>query len=104
LHATVTIAHNSGQPDDLAPVIGEEMERWLREVEGFEGMLLLAGEERSIGITFWESREVAERHAVARAEFRERMLSLAGVQIEEVLDYELAFARLGPGLAAAAKS
>ena len=83
-------------------MVADEMERWLRDLEGFEGFLLLASEDEGIGIAFWESREVAERYAPLRAEFRERILSLAGVEIEDVVDYEVAFARLGPRLLAAA--
>jgi hypothetical protein len=80
------------------------MARWLRDTDGFEGFLLLAGEEKAVGLAFWASREVAERHNHARSQFRERMLSIAGVQIEDVSDYEVAFARLGPGLRAVAGS
>ena len=80
------------------------MARWLRDTDGFEGFLLLAGEEKAVGLAFWASREVAERHNHARSQFRERMLSIAGVQIEDVSDYEVAFARLGPRLRAVAGS
>jgi hypothetical protein len=55
-----------------------------------------------MGIAFWASREVAERYVSTRSEFRERALSIAGVRIEEVVDYDVAFARFGPGLAAQA--
>ena len=48
--------------------------------------------------------EVAERHNHARSQFRERMLSIASAKIEEVVDYDVAFARFGPGLLAAAGS
>jgi hypothetical protein len=73
------------------------MERWLRETEGFEGFVLLAGEEKVLGLSFWESRETAEHHSHARSQFRERILSIAGVQIESVDDFDVVFARLGPG-------
>jgi hypothetical protein len=100
MFATVTTTDTAGAPLESAAIVGEEMERWLRELDGFQGFLLLACEERAMGITFWASREVAERYAPMRAEFRERMLSIAGVQIEEVLDYDVAFARLAPGFVA----
>ena len=82
--------------------MGEETERWLRDTDGFEGFLLLAtgGQGGRFGVL--GEREVAERHNHARSQFRERMLSIAGVQIEEVVDYDVAFARFGPGLLSAA--
>jgi hypothetical protein len=99
---TVTTADTAGEPIEDAAVVAEEMERWLRETEGFEGFLMLTGEQKAIGLAFWASREEAERHNLARTQFRERILSVAGARIEEVVDYEVAFARFGPGLVAAA--
>jgi hypothetical protein len=98
---TVTTADTAGQPIENASIVAEEMERWLRETDGFEGFLMLAGEGKAIGLSFWESRETAERHRFARTQFRERMVSIAGVRIDEVVDYDVVFARLGPGWAAA---
>ena len=102
MYSTVTITTTGGEPIEAARIVGEEMESWLRDLDGFEGFVLLAREGKAIGIAFWESREVAERYATTRSAFRERMLSIAGVEIQEVVDYEVAFARLGPGLTAAA--
>ena len=102
MYVTVTTADTSGEPIENASVVAEEMDRWLRDTDGFEGFLLLAAEGKAAGLAFWASREVAERHNHARTQFRERMLSIAGVQIEDVVDYDIAFARFGPGLLAAA--
>ena len=104
MYVTLTTADTTGASIEDASVVGEEMARWLRDTDGFEGFLLLAGEEKAVGLALWASREVAERHNHARSQFRERMLSIAGVQIEDVSDYEVAFARLGPGLRAVAGS
>jgi hypothetical protein len=41
---------------------------------------------------------VAERHRVSRLQFRDRMTSIAGVEIEEVLDFEVTFADLSARL------
>lgn len=101
MYVSHTTVDTAGQPLAVATAVAEEMERWLRDLEGFEGLVLLAGEHRAVGLAFWESREVAERHAVLRAQFRERMLAIAGVRVEEVVDYDVVFARLGPGLIAA---
>jgi hypothetical protein len=92
----MTRVKTSDQPIENATIVAEEMERWLREIEGFQGMLMLSTEGTTIGLTFWESREVAERHRTTRTEFVQRMTSVAGVEIEETTDYEVMFAQLGP--------
>jgi hypothetical protein len=94
LHVSITRVSTADQPTGNATIVAEEMLRWLRDIEGFEGLLMLSREGTTLGITFWESREVADRHRVARLEFIDRMTSVAGVQVEEILDYEVAFARL----------
>ena len=102
MYCTVTTTDTGGESVAAARIVGEEMESWLRQMDGFQGFVLLAGEEKAIGMAFWESREVAERYASVRTEFRERILTIARVEIQEVVDYELAFARFGPALLAAA--
>ena len=84
------------QPIENATIVAEEMHTWLRDIEGFKGFLMLSREGSTIGLTFWENREVAEKHRVARTRFVERMTSVAGVTIEERFDYEVTFAELGP--------
>ena len=56
MHVTVTTADITGETIGDATVVGEEMERWLRDAEGFEGFLLLAGETKAVGLAFWASR------------------------------------------------
>lgn len=101
MYVTLTTADTTGEPIENAAIVAEELERWLSDADGFEGFMMLAGEQRAIGLSFWESREAAERHNVARSQFRERILSVAGVRIQSIDDYDVAFARLGPGLVAA---
>ena len=101
MFVTLTSADIAGEPIENTKVVAEEMERWLREMEGFEGFLMLARDGNAVGLVFWADREIAEKHRHSRTQFRERMLSIAGVTIEEVADYELSFARLGPGLISA---
>jgi hypothetical protein len=99
VYVTVTTTTTAGEPVANATMVAEEMERWLRDLEGFEGFVLLAREGKALGLAFWKSAEVAQRYNVIRSQFRERMLSIAGVEIEDVVDYEVAFARFGPTLA-----
>jgi hypothetical protein len=96
VYVALTSANTGDQPSENATIVAEEMYRWLRETEGFEGLLFLSREGTTLGLTFWESREIAERHQASRMQFRDRMLSTAGVEIGETVDYEVTFARLGP--------
>ena len=96
MFVSCTRVKTSDQPIGNATIVGEEMERWLREIDGFEGFLILSREGSSLGLTFWKSRDVAERHRTARMQFIERMTSIAGLEVEEIVEYELTFAQLSP--------
>jgi hypothetical protein len=98
MFVTVTRATTSDQPIENATIVAEEMARWLRDIDGFEGMLMLSREGTSIGLAFWATEEVARRNQVPRQQFRERMLSVAGVEIEESVDYQVTYASLGERL------
>ncbi|HEY7618236.1 MAG TPA: hypothetical protein VH834_00630 [Solirubrobacteraceae bacterium] len=87
------------QAIDNATIIGEELARWLRDIEGFEGILLVSRPGTTLGLTFWASREVAEANLASRRRFIERMTDVAEVQIEEIVDYQVMYAEFGPGLA-----
>jgi hypothetical protein len=100
VYATLTRAKTSDEPIANAAIVAEEMERWLRDVEGFQGFLMLSREGTSVGVTFWESREAAERQQPLRRQFVDRVLTVAGVEIEEIVDYDVTFSRLGPPLLA----
>jgi hypothetical protein len=95
VHVTLTRVKTSDQPIGNATIVAEEMERWLRDIDGFEGMLLLSREGTTLGLTFWESREIAEAHRPVRMEFLHRMMAIVGAEIEEIVDYDVTFARLG---------
>jgi hypothetical protein len=96
VYVSMTRVRTSDQPIENATIVAEEMLRWLRDIEGFEGMVMLSREGSSVGLTFWANREVAERHRVARMQFIERMTSAADVEVEEIVEYEVTFAELGP--------
>jgi hypothetical protein len=94
VHVSLTRVNSAGQPTENATMVAQEMHRWLRDIDGFEGFLMLSRPGTTIGLSFWESREVAEQHRAARMEFIQRMTSVAEVQIEEIVDYDVAFAHL----------
>lgn len=98
MFVSVTTADTTGEPATNAKVVAEEMERWLVDLEGYEGFLMLTQPGKSIGLVFWASAEVAERQSAVRTQFRERMLGIAGVTITSVEGYEVAFSHLDPKL------
>ena len=93
---TLTRVKTADQPIGNATIVAEEMQRWLREIEGFEGFLMLSREGTTLGLSFWENRAAAERNRPTRMQFIGRISAVAGVEIEEQSDYEITFARLGP--------
>jgi len=99
----VSITRTKGSLDqgpELATVAGEEMLPWLREIDGFEGLLMLSDDTTAttLAVSFWRDREVAERHEAARREFRARVTAAVNVEIEATDGYEVTFAQLGPRL------
>jgi heme-degrading monooxygenase HmoA len=97
MHATLTTTQGPG-PDlpELAAMAGETMLTWLRDIEGFVGILMLsndaAGQVRVL--TFWESAEIAERHLAARQQLRDRITTTVNVEVVETEPYEVPFTDL----------
>ena len=96
MHVRFTRISTADQPIDRATIVAEEMLGWLRDMEGFRGLLTLSREGTTLGITFWQSREQSDRHLPTRMEFLGKMTSMADVHVEESDDYELTFAYLDP--------
>jgi heme-degrading monooxygenase HmoA len=86
------------QPIEYARIAGEEMVPWLAQIEGWRGLLMLSNEQegRTLVLSFWESREAAERHHTARMQFRDRITSAVNVDVEEWSGYDLVFSHLEP--------
>jgi hypothetical protein len=98
VHVTLTRVSTGDHPIENATLVAEEMLGWLRDMEGFKGLLFLSRPGETLGMSFWESREAAELRSEARREFVERMSAVVNVRIEERVDYELTFADFEPGL------
>jgi hypothetical protein len=100
----VSVTRTTGRADQslqIATMAGEVMLPWLREIDGFDGLLMLTDDAAAttLTLTFWEGRDVTERHRVARMEFRDRITAAVNVNVEETLDYDVSFVDLGPRLA-----
>jgi heme-degrading monooxygenase HmoA len=99
----VTVTRTKGSPEqpvEVATIAGEEMLPWLREIDGFDGLLMLTNQAAgtTFVLSFWESQEIAERHEAARMEFRDRVTSAVEVEVVETLGFDVSFAHLGPML------
>ena len=98
MYAAVTRIETKGEPIANASIVSEEMQRWLSQIDGFEGMMTLSRPGETLGLTFWRSREIAELHRKSRMEFLGRMTAVAGVEPQETFDYEVTFASIGDEL------
>jgi len=69
----------------------ESMLDWLRQFDGYKGLLVLGDPDSAPAriMTFWETREAADRSARGRAQVRDSMVSAAGVELESTELYEL---------------
>jgi len=95
VHATIVRVGTGDQDIATAGIVGEEMLVWLRELDGFVGSMMLSRHGTTLTLTFWESAEVAAGHSEVRGEFRKRISDVAGVQLEDVEEFEVTFAHLG---------
>jgi hypothetical protein len=95
VYVSLTTVATGDEPSENAAIVAEEMLGWLRDVEGFRGMLMLYKEGTTLGLSFWESREVAERLLPLRMQFLERVTTVAAVDIQRVEGFEVAVAQLG---------
>jgi heme-degrading monooxygenase HmoA len=90
---TVTTGSNENMAE-LAVLAGEAMVTWLREIEGFEGLLMLSNSDTGTThvISLWESREVAERHRESRMRLRDSVTATVDVHVEETVNFDVLFA------------
>jgi hypothetical protein len=95
VHVSVTRVATGDLPIETATIVAQEMMRWFRESDGFEGLMFISREGTTLAMSFWESQEVADRQRASRMQFRDRISSAAGVEVIDTEDYELMFADVG---------
>lgn len=74
-----------------ARMASEAMEGWLRDLDGYRGLIMLTDEPGGLAriITLWESPEAEERARATRATMRDRLSATAGMTVEALEVYEL---------------
>lgn len=84
-----TVTGGGADLQAAAAMAGEALLPWVRQFDGYRGMLILADGESGTArfATFWEDEEALRRSEHGRAQVREQMAKTAGVEIESVQAY-----------------
>ncbi len=77
----------------------ESVELWLREYEGYRGLVVLTEEsaQRSRVITFWETPEAEAKARRGRGSMRDQIAATSGMEVTDFGVFEVAVLEL-PGL------
>jgi hypothetical protein len=76
-------------PADTARLVGKDLVPWLREYDGFRGVLVLTGEEKHKVITLWDTPHDEARSRPARLSMHESVSAAAGMSLVDYEVYEL---------------
>jgi heme-degrading monooxygenase HmoA len=78
--------------DGAGTVAGEALLPWLRELEGFRGVVILTDEAREQAkvLTFWASREAVEASRASRESMRDRMAATVGMTVASTESFVVA--------------
>ena len=84
---------------ELARMATESVELWLREYEGYRGLVVLTEEaaQRSRVITFWETSEAEEKARRSRGSMRDQIAATTGMEVVDFGVFEVSVLEL-PGL------
>jgi hypothetical protein len=97
MHATMTTTRGTSEDmAALAVIAGDALVSWLRDIDGFLGLVFLTHEETGTAhvIVFWESEEVAELHRAARLRLRDRITSTLDVEVQETVPHDVPYVDL----------
>ena len=97
MYASMTTTRGSTENmAEIAEMVGETMIDWLRDIEGFGGLLMLSNDETGTTqvIALWESEEIAEQHREARMRLRDRVTATVDVKVVDTVPYQVTFAHL----------
>ena len=92
----VSMSKFRGEMDDLpgtARMASEAMLSWLRQIDGYRGLLALVDEPSATAyfVTFWESVEAVERSRTSRSSMRDQLAATAGAEVIGVEEFTVAY-------------
>ena len=73
-------------PADTARLVGKDLVPWLREYDGFRGVLVLTGDEKHGVITLWDTQRDEASSRPARLAMHESVSAATGMSL---VDYEV---------------
>ena len=93
----VSMSKFRGDLDDLpgtARMAGESMLAWLKQIDGYRGLLALVDEGSGTAyfVTFWEDAEAVEKSRTSRASLRSQMAATAGAEVVGIEEFTVAYA------------
>jgi heme-degrading monooxygenase HmoA len=85
--------------DEISRIAGEAIEGWLRDYEGYRGLVMLAHEETQVSrvITFWDSHEAEASTRRGRQSMREQIAASVGLEVVDYRVWEVPVYELAPG-------
>jgi heme-degrading monooxygenase HmoA len=68
---------------EIGRMAGEAMEGWLRDYDGYRGLILLTDEggQQAHVITLWDTREAERESRTMRAAMRDRLAATVGMEV-----------------------
>jgi hypothetical protein len=84
--AMATFEGTPAAPSDSAQLVEKDLVPWLREYDGFRGVLVLIGEEKHGVITLWDTPQDETRSRPARLAMHESVSAAVGMSL---VDYEV---------------
>ncbi len=81
---------------EIARMAAESVELWLREYDGYRGLVVLTEEaaQRSRVITFWETPEAEEKARRSRGSMRDQIAATTGMEVVDFGVFEVAVLEL----------
>jgi hypothetical protein len=89
--AMATLSGATSEMDGIAEMASESIEGWLKEYEGYRGLLVFSDTDsgRSRVITLWDTPEDEQRARISRAAMRDQLAATIGYTVESFEVYDV---------------
>ncbi|HEX5469183.1 MAG TPA: hypothetical protein VFW80_09070 [Gaiellaceae bacterium] len=77
-----------------ARMASEAMLSWLRQIDGYRGLLALVDEESATAyfVTFWEDAQAVQKSRTSRTSLRNQLAATAGAEVVGTEEFTVAYA------------